>query len=103
MIKRELSDILVKEISDPRLDSLTIQSVEVSPDLRRAKIFYSKLDSQFTEAEIEEALARAMGFFRRHLSRNIRLRYTPELIFLRDRTQETRERIDSLLEQIKKV
>jgi ribosome-binding factor A len=101
LIKRELSDILVKKIRDPRLNSIIIQNVEVSADLRRAKIYYSRINQDVEEADITAGLNSAMGFFRRHLSRELNLRYTPELIFYQDHTQEYRDRIELLLHEIK--
>ena len=76
-------------------------SVEVSGDLRRAKIYYSRIEQDCDQADITAALESAMGFFRRHLSLELNLRYTPELVFFEDHTQEYRDRIEHLLHQIK--
>ncbi len=94
-IQRQLSVLFLAEIKDPRLLHLTVTGVEVSRDLRQARIFFS------CEAEREEgisrALAKAAGFIRSQLARELGLRYVPELRFLRDVSLEQGAAIEKLL------
>jgi len=97
LIQRELSDLLGKKVSDPRLDFATITAVEISPDLRQAHIFVSVMGNQ---QEAMEGLDHAASFLRRELSSRLALRYMPELTFHLDDSLERGERIDQLLEEI---
>jgi len=97
LIQRELSDLLGKKVSDPRLDFVTITAVKISPDLRQAHIFVSVMGNQ---QEAIEGLNHAASFLRRELSSRLALRYMPELTFHLDDSLERGERIDQLLEEI---
>ena len=97
LIQEELGDLLEKKVSDPRLDFVTITSVEVSPNLRQAHIYVSTLGNQ---QEALEGFDHATSFLRRELSSRLALRYVPELIFHPDTSLERGQRIDQLLEEI---
>jgi ribosome-binding factor A len=95
-IQVELADILRRRLKDPRHGFLTVTAVEVTPDLRRARVFVSAL----SEGELEEGLdtlGRAKGFIRTELSHRIRLRFMPELEFRPDRSAEHGLRVQALL------
>jgi len=98
-IQIELADILTRRLKDPRHGFLTVTAVEMSKDLRLARVFISAL----TETELEEGLstlARAKGFLRSELSKRIRLRFMPELEFRPDRSTEYGLRMEALLKSI---
>jgi ribosome-binding factor A len=99
LIQKELGDLLEKKVSDPRLDFVTITTVEVSPDLRQAHIYVSTLGNQ---QEAMEGFDHAIGFLRHELASRLALRYVPELIFRLDTSLERGERIDQLLEEIER-
>jgi len=99
-IKKELSQILQMEFKDPRVGFLTITGVDVTNDLSQAKVFLSVLGSQEQKEETLRALARGKGFIRSELSKRIRLRVTPELIFQIDSSVEYGSRIEELIHQI---
>ncbi len=99
LIQKELGDLLEKKVSDPRLDFVTITAVEVSPDLRQARIYVSTLGNQ---QEAMKGFDHATSFLRRELSSRLALRYVPELIFRPDESLERGERIDQLLEEIQR-
>ena len=98
-MKREISDILRDEIKDPRVGFVSVTRVEVSSDLRYARIFVSVLGDQAERRELEKALKKAGGFIRSQLAHRIRLRYTPELTFKLDESIEHGIRISSLFRQ----
>jgi ribosome-binding factor A len=97
-IKRELAELLRLEIKDPRVGFVTLTSVEVSPDLEHAKIFFTLLGSEEPEAT-SRALNHAAGFLRTQLGRRIRLRAVPSLRFVHDISVERGLRLNQLISQ----
>ena len=100
-IQQEISLLFEREVSDPRLATVNVTRVEVSGDLRYAKIFVAPItgDEDATRAMMD-ALDRASGFFRRRIATSLDLRFAPELRFLVDRSIEKGERFLRALEQI---
>ncbi|MBM7854440.1 ribosome-binding factor A [Desulfohalotomaculum tongense] len=80
-IKREISSIIRQELKDPRIGFVSITAVEVSGDLRHAKIYVSVLGDEKQAQDTLAVLKKAQGFVRTMLGRKIKLRYTPELHF----------------------
>lgn len=98
-IKKEISDMLRDELKDPRIGFATITLVEVSSDLRYAKVYISVLGAPEEQKNTLNALERAKGFVRSELGRRIRLRYTPELTFKLDTSIQRGTRVIKLLEE----
>ena len=82
--KQEISEIIQRELKDPRIGFVSVTRVTVSGDLRHVTAYVSILGSKEEKTNTLAGLARATGFLRSELSRRIRLRYTPELIFRSD-------------------
>ena len=101
LIKAEISDLLLKEVRDPRIGSVTITAVELTDDLRSAKIFFVKLGDDSNSQEIQNHLQKAAGFIKRELGKRLQLRYVPMLTFLYDPSFEYGNRIEKLLAQVK--
>lgn len=80
-IQAALSEILRDGLKDPRVGPLTLTSVRVSPDLRVARVNFVPLGGHGDTGEVLEGLESALGFLRRQLGRQLRLRYVPELHF----------------------
>ena len=99
-IKREVGDIVLKELKDPRLEFVTITKVEVSRDLRHAKVYFSVLGNAQKLKEAQEGLESARGFVRKLIGARVRMRYTPEMEFFYDRTIEYSARIEAALQEI---
>jgi ribosome-binding factor A len=102
LIKAELSDILLKEVRDPRIGSVTITAVELTEDLRSAKIFFVKMGGDAQSHELQDSLQKASGFIKRELGKRLQLRYIPALTFIYDPSFEYGDRIEKLLAQVKK-
>ncbi len=103
VILREVNDILLNIIHDPRVEGITITDVELTGDLQEAKIFYSTLETdKTTKEETQEGLEKATGLIRKELGSRLTTYHTPEIQFLRDESVERGNRIDELLNQIKK-
>lgn len=99
-IHRELSQLLLREVRDPRLAEVTITEVRVTPDLLLARIYFSVLGEDGADKEALAALERAKGFLRTQLAERLSLRFVPELEFMLDKSAEYGQRIEELLDQI---
>jgi len=101
-LRIELSEIIEREIQDPRIGLLTVTRSKVSPDLSHARIFVTVLGDPIQRKKAFEGLRSAASFIRRSLSKRLHhLRRIPELSFDYDETVEKSIRIEELLEQIK--
>jgi ribosome-binding factor A len=95
-IRMEVADILMRKAKDPRLDTVTVTDVEMTSDLRIAKVYVTMREAQAEEG-ILASLERAAGFIRVELGRRLKLRYTPELSFHHDVSGPRGDRILKLL------
>jgi ribosome-binding factor A len=104
LIKREVSQMLLSDIKDDRVGAgmVSITDVDVSGDLQHAKIFVSIYGTDEARAETMAGLKSATSFVRSELGSRIRLRRTPEVVFLEDRSIERGDRILSLLNQLER-
>lgn len=98
LLRRELSDI-VQHLGDPRVLMLTVVEVELSRDLKSAKIFISALGDQEQQDAAMAALRQALGFVRREVARRVSMRQVPEFSLVYDRTSERAARVGALLNQ----
>jgi ribosome-binding factor A len=95
--ERELSELVQRELRDPRVGMITITGVDVSPDFSHAKVFYTTLNKE-NLAEAKLGLKRAGGFLRSQLARRIKLYTTPELRFEYDESVERGDRLSRLID-----
>ncbi len=101
LIRQEISDLLMREIKDPRLKGLvSITDVETSSDLKYAKVYFSCFCNDNEKKEILNALVAASGFFHNELSKRIRLRHIPKLDFRWDDSIEKGSHILGLIDRI---
>ena len=100
LLRAELSELLLREVHDPRVKLASVTEVDVSPDLRRAVVKISVLGDDEQRQETIEGLRHARGFLRTELAHRLRLRATPELIFELDRGAEHSQQISELLESL---
>lgn len=101
LIHRELATILKRETNDLRLNQLLITEVDVNPDLRVARVYYTVLDASKQLSETQRALTKGTGFLRQRLAEKVALRYVPKLLFKFDDNLERAEHLSSLLNNIK--
>ncbi len=99
-LKEEVSQIIQQELKDPRIGFVSITDVEVSPDLRYARIFVSVLGNDEAKAKTMEGLHSAQRYIRGELGKRMRLRYTPEVSFRLDDSIERGTRIVTLLREV---
>lgn len=101
-IRMEVADILARKTKDPRVGFVTVTDVELSNDLRVARIYVTTMQQgqqQDQDDETFKGLESAIGFIRIELGRRLALRYTPELIFCQDGSRPRAERVLQLLEE----
>lgn len=98
--RQELSQLIQRELKDPRIGFLSITDVEVSGDLRQVKVYISVLGEQQVKKETMAALDRARPYLRSEMGKRVRLRYTPELLFYLDESIERGVRLKGLLDQL---
>ena len=101
MIKNEIALLLLHRVKDPRLSNVTIITAEVTRDLRKAIVYYSVLGDEEQIKNAAEGLARAKGFMRSHLARELGMRATPDLLFKLDRSMIHQQEMEMLLKEIK--
>ncbi|MFH1866144.1 MAG: 30S ribosome-binding factor RbfA [Candidatus Eisenbacteria bacterium] len=99
-IRRELSFILDRKVADPRIGMVTVTRVDMSEDLRYAKVFVSFLVDKEEREQSLRFLRKARRFVRGELAHSLRLRVAPELTFLLDDSSENYIRIAQVLKQV---
>jgi ribosome-binding factor A len=100
MIKNEIALLLLRKGKDPRLTNVSIISAEVTPDLRRAVVFYSVMGEDQQIKKAAAGLASAKGFIRSHLARELGMRVTPELVFKLDLSMARQQEMEKLLKEL---
>ena len=99
-IHQILSQLLLREVSDPRLQDITVTEVKLDAELMYAKVYVNALADESREQEVMEGLKKATGYLRREVGKRIRIRNTPELHFYWDETLERAERINSIISNL---
>jgi len=97
-LQRVVSELLRREVRDPRVGSITITDVRVSPDLKSAKVFYALFGESRDAAAVQAGLDRAAGFLRGPVGRSLKLRVAPELFFRPDEQLAAGVRLNSLID-----
>jgi ribosome-binding factor A len=100
LIQQILSELLRRDISDPRLQMATITDVKLTKDLRRARIFFTSAGGKDLSEQTAQGFRSAAGFIKRHLGPRLGLRYMPELEFFYDDSFDHGAHIDRLLKSI---
>ena len=100
LIKNEIAMLLLQKVKDPSLVNVAIVSAEVTRDLRKAIIYYSVLGDEEKIKKAAVGLARAKGFMRSHLAKELGMRATPELIFKLDLSMVHQQRMEELFKEI---
>jgi len=101
LIQRELSELVQRELRDPRVGMITLTGVDVSPDFSHAKVFFTCLNREHLQ-DATEGLKRASGFLRSQLAKRIKLYTTPELRFEYDESVERGDHLSRLIDQANK-
>ena len=97
-----VSQLLVREVNDPRIRSVTLTAAEVSKDLKHARIYFSLLTGGEERTGVLAGLKSATGFIRAKAAKELKLRLVPTIEFVYDDTEERAQRIEDLLQQVKR-
>jgi len=96
-ILREISDLLLKKVKDPRLKGVTITDVSMSKDLRRAHVYYSIFGTEEQKKQAGEGFESATGYIRREIGERLQLRYIPDIRFEYDTSLEYGQKMERIL------
>ena len=103
-VSEEFREILAEEIprlKDPRIGFVTVVGVRVTPDLRRARVFYTTMGDERARRATAAALRSARGHLRKVIGDQVRMKVLPDLEFEEDESVETADRIEQLLQQVR--
>lgn len=101
LIKQEIGKILLMDIKDSRIGFVTVTGVEMTGDLREAKVFVSIMGNDEQIKSTWEGLQSALGFIRREIGHRIKIRFTPEISFELDKSLDYSDHIQKLLLKVK--
>jgi ribosome-binding factor A len=101
-IQRELTEVLRRDVKDSRIGNVTITAVDVTGDLRTARVFYLVFGHDGPDPNVQRGLESAAGYLRNALSRALMIRYTPTLTFELDTSIEHGVRLTRLIDQANK-
>jgi ribosome-binding factor A len=101
-IQRELTELLRRDVKDERIGNVTITAVNVTGDLRTARVYYLVFGKEGPDPKVQQGLTSAAGFLRNALSKSLMIRYTPTLTFELDTSIEHGVRLTQLIDSLKK-
>ncbi|ADO77113.1 30S ribosome-binding factor RbfA [Halanaerobium praevalens] len=101
LLKEEISQIVLREMKDPRIGFVSITDVEVSGDLRHAKVFISVYGTEKEKEETLAGLQQAQGFVRKLVGERVKIHHTPEIIFRYDDSIENGVHISNIIKDLK--
>jgi ribosome-binding factor A len=101
-IQRELTELLRRDVKDERIGNVTVTAVNVTGDLRTARVYYLVFGKEGPDPKVQMGLTSAAGFLRNALSKSLMIRYTPTLTFELDTSIEHGVRLTRLIDSLKK-
>jgi ribosome-binding factor A len=96
-VREVIAELLVRDIKDPRIGMISLTAVDLSPDLKHARVYFSCVGDQAARERSLSGLRSASGFIKAQVTRRLRLRYAPELTFVFDPGMEAAARLTTLL------
>ncbi len=99
-ILREISNLLLRKLGDPRLKGVTLTDVRMSKDLRHAFVYYSLFGQDEQKKEAQAGFESAKGFIRKEIGERVHLKYIPDIQFKYDTSLEYGQKMERLLEKI---
>jgi ribosome-binding factor A len=101
LILREVAELISRKVQDPRVSGVTLTGIELSNDLRHAKIFFSRIGEEKDVEGAKKGLDSAKGFIKREVGMRVELRYIPDIVFIHDRSLKTGADMERLLDRLK--
>ena len=102
LIRKEISDMLMSSVKDPRIGFVTVTRVAVTDDCRQARVYFSVMGTAEEQQSTIQGLASATGFIRKELGRRVSLRYTPEILFQFDPSIEYAIHMEEVFHELEK-
>jgi len=96
-IRKELSELIAREVHDPGIGFLTVTQVKMTPDLQNARVYYTIIGDEKARKDTQRALGRATPFLRRQVGNRVRLKTVPTLEFFYDESIERQDRIEKIM------
>jgi len=100
LIQMELSQLILHKVKDPRLGFVTVTHVDVMPDLKSARVFFSIMGDEKSKSASQTALQKAAGFLQKEIGNVLKLKYTPKLHFCIDDSLDRGLEIDEVIRKI---
>lgn len=97
LIRAEVAEIVLKHVQDPRVQTVTITEVRVSPDLSQAKVFFVPVDDSIDNSEVTKGLSASAGFIRKLLSDRVNMKRVPNLRFILDSVAKSSRKMEEVL------
>jgi len=101
VLLKELADLLMRRVRDPRVTGVTLTGIRVSNDLKHAKVYFSLIGDEQAIMEVQEGLESAKGFIKREIGQRMELKYVPDIVFRHDPSLATGERMEKLFQNMK--
>jgi ribosome-binding factor A len=101
LILREIADLLMTRVKDPRVKKTTVTGIELSKDLRYAKVFYSLIGDDQEIRAAQKGLESATGFIKREIGLRMDLKYMPDIVFKHDPSLAEGDHMEKLLRRLK--
>ncbi len=101
LLLREIADLLLKKVRDPRVQGITLSGIQMSRDLKHAKIYYSVLGEDQKIQEAQQGLDSAKGFIKREAGHRLGLKYVPEIQFRHDPSLDRGDHLEKVFRKMK--
>ena len=99
-ILKEMAFLILEKVKDPRVRSVTLTGVQLSNDLKQAKVYFSVMGNQEQIAKAQQGMESAKGFIKREIGLRLKLRYVPEMRFIHDASLAAGSHMEHLLDEI---
>jgi ribosome-binding factor A len=100
-ILKEIADLLVRRVKDPRVGGVTLTGIHLSNDLKHSRVYYSLIGDREDIRKTQAGLDSAKGFIKREIGHRMDLKYTPDIVFEHDPTLEKGDDLEKLFQKIK--
>lgn len=100
-ILKEIAELLIRKIKDPRIKGVTLTGIQLSDDLRHAKVYFSVLGNKGDIKKNQAGLDSAKGYIKREIGSRLHLRYIPDILFRHDSALEMGEQMEKLFQKIR--
>lgn len=100
-ILKEIADLLVRRVNDPRVSGVTLTGIHLSNDLRHSRVYYSLIGDREDIRKTQAGLDSAKGFIKREIGRRMDIKYIPDIVFEHDPTLEKGDDLERLFQKIK--